>query len=116
MTKRTTEKLPGDEEISSSTISIPKTSSANNELANILKNSLENKISTKRVWNQPSKDNDSNETLLKNDEESKEKVTSKNKTDFESGNEDELIDFLSDFRKNCQQRRRTVRRRPKLQK
>jgi len=88
----------------------------NDELANILNNSLGNTVSTKRVWKQSSKENDNKQTILKDEAETKDKAKGANGATVQNiGTEDDLVDFLSDFTKNCQQRRRTIRRKPKVQ-
>ena len=92
--------------------------SANDDVANILNSSLGNKVSTKRVWKQSSDENNSKPTVKTDDEKTEEKARKESAAGslgFSIGTEDELVDFLSDFTKNCQQRRRTIKRRPKVQ-
>ena len=92
--------------------------SANDDVANILNSSLGNKVSTKRVWKQSSNENNSKPTVKTDDEKTEEKARKESaagSSGFSIGTEDELVDFLSDFTKNCQQRRRTIKRRPKVQ-
>merc|ERR1712013_934307 len=68
MTQHFTKRSHPEEETSSSQSQIHETNSANKELANILQNSIGNKATTKRVWNESSKKKDNKETVVKEDE------------------------------------------------
>ena len=92
--------------------------SANDDLAYILNSSIGNKVSTKRVWKQSSNENNSKPMVKTDDEQTEEKdrkESAAGSSGFSIGTEEELVDFLSDFTKNCQQRPRTIKRRPKVQ-
>ena len=78
-------------------------------------NNLFDILSTKCVWKQSSNEDNSKPIVKTDDEKTEEKARKESALGFSIGTEDELDDFLSDFTKNCQQRRRTIRRRPKVQ-